>query len=169
MLMDFHNRSGSMPAPPPDRSPGGGGGGGGVGYGGGVRGTPADLLPPLELAVAVRRRLLGCTYYGATYDGCPCDVYTCGTTAIPSPWHRLYLRWPYLLRLYLLWLYVLGGHRLPGVGGHSGDGLGPPRLPIPRPRRRRAARVRTEARGGRAGEVGHGGGATAGGGRARGK
>ena len=54
MLMDFHNRSGSMPAPP-GRSPGGGGGGGGVGgYGGGVRGPPADLLPPLELAVAVR-------------------------------------------------------------------------------------------------------------------
>ena len=59
MLMDFHNRSGSMPAPPPGRSPGGGGGGGGVGYGGGVRGTPADLLPPLELAVAVRHRPLG--------------------------------------------------------------------------------------------------------------
>ena len=58
MLMDFHNRSGSMPAPPPGRSPGGGGGGVG-GYGGGVRGTPADLLPPLELAVAVRHRPLG--------------------------------------------------------------------------------------------------------------
>ena len=48
MLIDFHNRSGSMPSPPGSRPPAGG-----AGYGGGAPGTPADLLPPLELAVAV--------------------------------------------------------------------------------------------------------------------
>ena len=48
MLIDFHNRSGSMPSPPGSLHPAGG-----AGYGGGTPGTPADLLPPLELAVAV--------------------------------------------------------------------------------------------------------------------
>jgi len=37
-----------MPSPPGSLHPAGG-----AGYGGGTPGTPADLLPPLELAVAV--------------------------------------------------------------------------------------------------------------------
>ena len=71
MLVDFHNRSGAMPTPaaltsatrtpaagslPGARQSGGGGGGGG----GGRSGSPADLLPPLELAVAVLAPLQPC-------------------------------------------------------------------------------------------------------------